>query len=309
MSKHKIRLRKSVVFNLQRKIISYKVTESWQSVPHVSYLYEPDITDFYREYKTLTGSGADLKPKITLNTIMIRAIIEGLESAPELNSLISYHHKKGEGMLHICKEINISVPWLLPNGSMISPTLFNTESMSLKDLSTAVMKLGEKLKHTDIDEVLYKTALEEIISELKHFHLGVIRKIFSENQRARKNVQYFRKEREDFKVISKKNYLTAQDFSGGTVTISNIGSLYKEQTGAFGLLEIIPPQIFAVGLGAIQEKPGVYINTNGYKEIGIRKVLPLCLVFDHRAVDFSTLVPFLKRMDKIFSKPEEIYNW
>jgi pyruvate/2-oxoglutarate dehydrogenase complex dihydrolipoamide acyltransferase (E2) component len=95
----------------------------------------------------------------------------------------------------------------------------------------------------------------------------------------------------------------------GTVTVSNIGSLYKEQKGFFGLLEIIPPQIFAIGVGAIQEKPGVFIDDKGEMAIGIRKILPLCLVFDHRAVDFSAVVPFLKKTDQIFLKPDVIRKW
>lgn len=95
----------------------------------------------------------------------------------------------------------------------------------------------------------------------------------------------------------------------GTVTISNIGSLYKEQKGSFALLEIIPPQVFAVGIGSIQERPGVYFQKNGNKEIGIRKTLPMCLVFDHRAVDFSSIIPFLKKLDEIFAKPYVIHRW
>ena len=95
----------------------------------------------------------------------------------------------------------------------------------------------------------------------------------------------------------------------GTVTISNIGSLYREQHGYFGLLEVVPPQVLAVGISAVQEKPGVFIDENGNKGIGIRKYLPMCLAFDHRAVDFDTLVPFLKKLDEIFADPLVIDQW
>jgi pyruvate dehydrogenase E2 component (dihydrolipoamide acetyltransferase) len=103
--------------------------------------------------------------------------------------------------------------------------------------------------------------------------------------------------------------LTDDNLTCSTVTVSNIGALYKEQRGNFSLLEIVPPQIFAVGLGAIQEKLGIFIGENGEKEIGIRNTLPMCLVFDHRAVDLDALVPFLKELDAIFEKPEVIHNW
>lgn len=117
------------------------------------------------------------------------------------------------------------------------------------------------------------------------------------------------KQKAEYYKIPEQERLTEKDIMSGTVTVSNIGSLYKEQRGFFGLLEIIPPQVFAIGLGSIQEKPGVYLLPNGDKEIGIRKILPMCLAFDHRAVDFSAIVPFLKRLDEIFNKPNVIHNW
>ena len=75
------------------------------------------------------------------------------------------------------------------------------------------------------------------------------------------------------------------------------------------LLEILPPQVFAVGISALQEKPGVYTDQRGEKAIGVRRYLPMCLAFDHRVMDFSGLVPFLKRMDEIFASPAEIGTW
>lgn len=75
------------------------------------------------------------------------------------------------------------------------------------------------------------------------------------------------------------------------------------------LLEILPPQVFAVGISALQEKPGVYTDQRGEKAIGVRRYLPMCLAFDHRVMDFSGLVPFLKRMDEIFASPAEIGAW
>ncbi|MGR3779046.1 hypothetical protein ACT1UG_25930 [Bacillus paramycoides] len=53
----------------------------------------------------------------------------------------------------------------------------------------------------------------------------------------------------------------------------------------------------------------MFLNQNGNKEIGIRNILPMCLVFNHRAVDFSSIVPLLKRIDEIFAEPAIIHNW
>ena len=90
------------------------------------------------------------------------------------------------------------------------------------------------------------------------------------------------------------------------MTISNIGSTYREQKGSIALLDIIPPQVFVIGFGAIQEKPGVYVNDKGEKTIGIRKILPICLAFDHRALDFGEVIPYMKKLDSIFENPKII---
>lgn len=79
--------------------------------------------------------------------------------------------------------------------------------------------------------------------------------------------------------------------------------------GSVALQEILPPQVLAVGIASVQEKPGVFVNHAGEKEIGVRKFLPMCLAFDHRAFDFGDIVPLIQRLDWIFQKPGEIWEW
>ena len=33
------------MFNLLRKVVGYKTTESWTTVPHVTFIYEADATE------------------------------------------------------------------------------------------------------------------------------------------------------------------------------------------------------------------------------------------------------------------------
>lgn len=303
------KFKQSIRFDLQRRIVSHITSTSWQHIPHVSYIYEPDITDFYNEFKILTEKRSKTGHKISFNTVIIKAIAEGLLYAPNLNSHIEYNYKKSEGMLHILEGINTSIPWLLPDGRMITPTIPNVESMSLNDISNYILNISKRLQNTNIDEMLYRAVFIDTVNELKKFNLSIIRRIFA-SKISRYRVKGLEgKEKEDYYKILEKERLTEKDIMSGTVTISNIGSLYKEQRGFFGLLEIIPPQVFAVGIGSIQEKPGVYLDQNRNKKIGIRKFLPMCIAFDHRAVDFRSIVPFLKRLDEIFAKPNIIHKW
>lgn len=309
MQTKNIKSKQSIRFDLQRRVVSHMTSTSWQHIPHVSYIYEPDITDFYNEFKILVEERSKLGYKISFNTIMIKAIIEGLLYAPNLNSYIEYNHKKSDGSTHIFNEINISIPWLLPDGKMITPTVPNAEKMSLNDISDYILNISKRIDNTNIDEMLYRAVFTDTVNELKKFNLSIIRRILASKISRHRVKGLEGKEKQDYYKIPENERLTEKDIMSGTVTVSNIGSLYKEQRGFFGLLEIIPPQIFAVGLGSIQEKPGVYLHQNGYKEIGIRKILPMCLAFDHRAVDFSSIIPFLKKLDEIFANPKIIHKW
>lgn len=309
MKDKNIKIKKSERFDLQRRTVAHMTTSSWQNIPHVSYIYEPDITDFYNEFTKLAKKRNDVGYKITFNTIMIKVIIEGLLAAPDLNSYIEYNHKKSEGLVHILDEINVSIPWLLSDGKMITPPITNAGKMSVNDISDYILNLSKRIEKTNIDEMFYRAAFTDTVNELKKFNLSIMRRVLA-SQITRYRIKGLNgKEKEDYYKIPENERLTEKDIRSGTVTVSNIGSLYKDQRGFFALLEIIPPQVFAIGLGSVQERPGVYVQENGNKEIGIRKILPMCLAFDHRAVDFSSIVPFLKRLDEIFAKPDIINKW
>ena len=72
-----MKITNKINFGIQRKIVANMTTESWETIPHVTYNYEPDVTDFMREYKKLNFNrkGAD---KITVNTLMLKVISDGL---------------------------------------------------------------------------------------------------------------------------------------------------------------------------------------------------------------------------------------
>ncbi|MDD7471188.1 MAG: 2-oxo acid dehydrogenase subunit E2, partial [Oscillospiraceae bacterium] len=112
------------------------------------------------------------------------------------------------------------------------------------------------------------------------------------------------KEKRAYLAVPESERLTSSDLEQGTVTVSNIGSLYKSQTGEMTLLEIVPPQVCAFGVGALKEVPCVVKLENGKKEVGIKTVLPICIAFDHRALDFGDVIPFIKKLDGISASPE-----
>ncbi|GAA0067110.1 TPA: 2-oxo acid dehydrogenase subunit E2 [Clostridium perfringens] len=266
-------------FSTERKIISYMTTKSWQTIPHVSYMYEPDITNFIDEFKKLKEEDKSLE-NVSINSLMLKVFSEGLKFAPKLNAHISYDQNTGEGEIHTIKDINVNMPWILPSGKMMTISINNIEEMSLYEINKYIKDLNKKISSID-SESLSKSFSDKINYNIINSIISGEHEISEDNNEDKSKVP----------------------LEIGTITISNIGSTYREQRGAIALLDIIPPQVCVIGFGAILEKPGVYIDENGEKTIGIRKVLPICLAFDHRALDFGEIIPFIKKLDSIFENP------
>ena len=266
-------------FSTERKIIAYMTTKSWQTIPHVSYMYEPDITNFIDEFKKLKEEDKSLK-NVSINSLMLKVFSEGLKFAPKLNAHISYDQNTGEGEIHTIKDINVNMPWILPSGKMMTISINNIEEMSLYEINKYIKDLNKKISSID-SKSLSKSFSDKINYNIINSIISGEHEISEDNNEDKSKVP----------------------LEIGTITISNIGSTYREQRGAIALLDIIPPQVCVIGFGAILEKPGVYIDENGEKIIGIRKVLPICLAFDHRALDFGEIIPFIKKLDSIFENP------
>ena len=306
-------IREIQALDLPRKVVAHVTSASWKSVPHVTYLYEPDITNFHIAFENLAAARSERTTgagKLSFNTILIKAIVQGLLAAPKLNSLFEYNARTAEGRLQVCSDINISLPWLVRDGRMIAPIIARANEMSLDDISDFVAALADRIERTNIDELIFELAYAKMVEEFGSLRFGMIPRVLSSVFGRGRPARLRGKERETYYRQPESLRLTKKDILGGTVTVSNVGALYREQQGHFGLLEVIPPQVLAVGVSAIQEKPGIFMDRDRNQQIGIRKFLPICLAFDHRAIDFDALVPFLRRMDEIFARPaEEILAW
>jgi pyruvate dehydrogenase E2 component (dihydrolipoamide acetyltransferase) len=88
--------------------------------------------------------------------------------------------------------------------------------------------------------------------------------------------------------------LTADEYSGGTFTISNLGAYGVDSFNPI----INPPQVAILGVCRIVEKP---IVLNG--QIQIRSMMNLCLSFDHRAMDGAPAAEYLARLKQVLESP------
>ena len=93
----------------------------------------------------------------------------------------------------------------------------------------------------------------------------------------------------DIAARARSGNLKPDELSGGTFTITNIGS----QGALFDTPILVPPQAAMLGTGAIVKRPRVVVDENGNESIGVRSVCYLPLTYDHRLVDGADAGRFL----------------
>jgi pyruvate dehydrogenase E2 component (dihydrolipoamide acetyltransferase) len=93
----------------------------------------------------------------------------------------------------------------------------------------------------------------------------------------------------DIAARARTGDLRPDELSGGTFTITNIGS----QGALFDTPILVPPQAAMLGTGAIVKRPRVVVDDTGNESIGVRSICYLPLTYDHRLVDGADAGRFL----------------
>lgn len=110
----------------------------------------------------------------------------------------------------------------------------------------------------------------------------------------RKGLVRISKEMKDLADRARDFKVPVEELRGGTFTVTNVGSL----GGTMSTPMINYPEVAILGMGKLEAKPVV---RNG--EIVIRKMLPLFLTFDHRAVDGADAARFIRTIMSFLENP------
>jgi pyruvate dehydrogenase E2 component (dihydrolipoamide acetyltransferase) len=90
---------------------------------------------------------------------------------------------------------------------------------------------------------------------------------------------------------ARSGQLSAEEMHGSVFTISNLGGL-----GIDAFTPIInPPETAILGLGAIRRE----LVVNDDDTIAIRRMITLCLTFDHRVIDGAPAAQFLAELREV----------
>ncbi|MBL7864444.1 MAG: 2-oxo acid dehydrogenase subunit E2 [Cyclobacteriaceae bacterium] len=101
----------------------------------------------------------------------------------------------------------------------------------------------------------------------------------------------------DLAKRARENKLKADDLSGGTFTMSNVGTFGN----VMGTPIIMQPQVAIMATGAIQKKPAVLETVHG-DVIAIRHKMFLSHSYDHRVVDGALGGSFVRRVADYLEK-------
>ncbi|MBQ6021013.1 MAG: 2-oxo acid dehydrogenase subunit E2 [Clostridia bacterium] len=295
-------------FGIQRKMVAEMTTQSWQNIPHVSYIYDPDVTSFIDEYKKFNASLPEGK-HVTLNTVILKAICEALKAAPQMNAHIRFEKKLVRGKITQFENIDVSMPWILPDGSMMTITMTDMGNRSLGNMTEYMAETAKKLEKTNLTQAMYSVSMNDTMEELRKGKVisVVFRLIGSKTQKRHRVTPLTGEAKKQYDAIPDEEKITKKDLKQGTITISNIGSITRGIEGSIAMLMVIPPQICAIGISAVQKKPVVRTDENGNDVVATASVLPLNICFDHRALDFGDIKPFLVKLEDIFDHPEQIF--
>ena len=298
-------------FGIARKIVSNMTSESWEQIPHSSLSYEADVTELLKEYKKLNEWIEDKSKKITINTIMIKVICEGLKEAPKMNCTLKFRRKLVRGTLKYHDNIDVTMPMILKSGEMMTVNMHDMGNKSLTEMTDAINDTIRRANNSDMNQVMYEVSLDNTLTGLKKGKLiQTIERLYGSKMPGKHKVHSLSGSRKKkYYSIPEEDRLTKHDIEQGTTTITNLGSVYREQKGNCYLLEIIPPQTTAFAINAIQKRPTVITDEFGEEKIEIRSILPITIAIDHRSLDYGDVVPSLRKFDEIFDNPSVIQNW
>ena len=194
------------------------------------------------------------------------------------------------------------MPMIMPDDSMMTINLHNFESRNMSEMQDYINDVRRKLDNTNITEAMFSVSMENTINLLKKLKIGTVFGRLAGAKLGKYKVKTLSgKAKKEYKKIPEKDRIVKQDIEQGTITVSNLGSIYRGSICRPSIIEVIPPQLCAIGLGAVYDAPGV---VNG--EVKPRSYVPMLIIFDHRALDFGDAAPFMKKVDEIFANPDII---
>ena len=119
-----------------KRLAAPHLSNSWNTIPHVTHHDEADITELEDFRAKLTDSISGDKIKITPLAFIAKALANNLKKFPTFNSSLD---NISEGKITLKKYIHIGIAVDTPHGLMV-PKIRNVDQMSIKEIGEALKK-------------------------------------------------------------------------------------------------------------------------------------------------------------------------
>ncbi len=298
------------IIDIKERLISNVLVNSQREIPGVGCTYDADVTELVKAFDKLRG---ECDYKLTFNDLMMKVLVEGLKAAPRLNAHFHYNHTSTSGRMIIKKHIDVTMPVCLDGGETFQVKVRNLDNKSLKETALATEEVKERLGNTNVKRALFRLAGQrmagyavqgKIISTFAQFFTAY----FGKNKIAKFSKLFKKKYYHDPKK-KRGPSLKTEDFTEGTVCFTNWGTLYENLNVNITYIPPLYPQVFMFGTGRIKEVQHIIKKDDGTIDVAEKKILPLTMVFDHKIGGAADLMPFIKKMDEIFTNPDIIFEW
>lgn len=299
--------------SLADKMMSNVFVNGQRNSPTVCSIYEADVTELMKAYTELREKCGY---RLTLNTLMLKVLVEGLKAAPRLNAHYYYNHFSTSGRLVIKKNINVSMAICKSDGSTFQMKLQHLEEKSLREIAEMSASARERLGRAELDDVMFEVSRQRIVGDLsKGKLLSPMAQALCGSFGKGKVLELSKTLKSDFLILTGKKRLQPdcdvkiEELNEGTVCFTNWGAICENP--AFNIVSgpMMYPQVFLFSVGRVREEKYAYEDEEGNVRLGTRQILPLGLNFDHKIGGAYELTPFIKRLEEIFASPEIILTW
>lgn len=297
-------------YTLRRSLVAGMTAEAWRNTPHAGGNYEPDITAFWDTYQRLRETDARWAD-ITANSLLLYVIVQGLIACPVMNGHSYHEFKMATGRRELFENIDVTMPIVLPEGGMVGIKVPGCESKNLRELTDYIRDLRRRLDNTILERPMFGASWNDTMRRVvKQGRVDIlVARVVGHSLGSGKMPILMGKARREYLSIPETDRLVMRDVEAGTVMVTNFGSVYRGAYAPPGQVDLIPPQICAIGLGGVVKRPGVVTKSDGSEEIAPRRFIPIQVMFDHRAIDYADTVPFMERLDAIFADPSVMTGW
>ncbi|MCB1581491.1 MAG: 2-oxo acid dehydrogenase subunit E2 [Xanthomonadales bacterium] len=123
-----------------RKIIAEHMQHSVQTAPHVTSVFDLDLTAIIQHRKTHKQKFADQGVKLTFTAYFVAAAVQAIKHQPKVNSRF---HEHG---LEVFKHVNLGFGTALGDDGLIVPVIHQAQNMDLIQIASELTRLTEKAR-------------------------------------------------------------------------------------------------------------------------------------------------------------------